>query len=187
MRVEGEAEPGRQQSWPGRRGQTTLVFIVVIILVFAGMGAFLLSLAKTVSQSEYLALYTHRLLSSLLRKDTGYTEASCRTTADLLACSFLTPTYTCGTQSCESLARQEVTSSLAEFSIIREGFRTLLTVEPEGFTPLPGGSPISVAIGDPALQTERTGKITASERIQKVFGGNPYRLTIRLTIAKLKG
>lgn len=167
-----------------RQGQTTMIFIVLIIIIFLGMGVFLLSLAQTVSQSEYINLYTHNLLSSLVKTDTGYTDASCKTVADLLSCSFLSPTHICGTQDCFSLSEQTVNSYMEQFAFIKEGFRYLLIVESVGFTALPQGVPHKVEIGDPSLKEEKIEKITANERIQKVVGGNPYLLNIRLIIAK---
>jgi len=119
-----------------RQGQTTMIFIVLIIIIFLGMGVFLLSLAQTVSQSEYINLYTHNLLSSLVKTDTGYTDASCKTVADLLSCSFLSPTHICGTQDCFSLSEQTVNSYMEQFAFIKEGFRYLLIVESVGFTAL---------------------------------------------------
>jgi len=169
-----------------RSGQTTMIFILLIIVIFAGMGIFLLSLAKTVSQSEYMNIYAHNLLSSIMKTDTGFTSPTCKTVSDLLGCSFLSPTYVCdGDQDCFTLANQKVNNYISRFALIKEGFRYLLTVEPEGFVSLPqGGQPYTVEIGDSSLKEEKTEKITANQKIQKILGGNPYILNIRFTIAK---
>ena len=136
------------------KGQTTMIFIILIIIIFLGMASFLLSLGRTVSQSEYLNLFAHDLLSSLLKTDTGPTDPSCKTVSDVLACSFLSPTYVCGGQDCFSLAQQTVNEQVSRFALIKEGFRFLLTVEPEGFVALPqGGGPYTVEVGDCLLYT----------------------------------
>ncbi|MBL7160867.1 MAG: hypothetical protein ISS93_03400 [Candidatus Aenigmarchaeota archaeon] len=167
-----------------RTGQTTIIFILIVIVIFAGMAVFLLSLAETVSQSEYITLYTYNLLSSLLKTDTGQTAFSCKTVSDVLACSFLTPTYVCGNQDCFNFADETINARMDQFAVVKEGFRYLLTVEPEGFVSLPYGSPYTIEIGDSSLKEEKIEKITARERIQKVLDGKPYLLTVTLTLAK---
>jgi len=167
------------------KGQTTMIMIVLIIIIFLGMSTFLLSLAETVSQSEYLNMYTHNLLSSTLKADTGYLEANCRTVSDLLACSFFSPTYVCGgVQDCHSLAEEKVEDSISRFQLIKEGFRHLIVVEPEGFTAVVGGGIQKVEIGDSHLDDEKVDKITADERISGIFNGEAYILNIRLIVAK---
>ena len=167
------------------KAQTTMIFIVVIMVIFVVMGIFLLSLAKTVSQSEYINIYAHNLLSSILRTDTGLTEPSCKTVADLLACSFLTPSFVCENgKSCNVLAEEKINGYMTEFSLIKESFSYLLTVEPEGFVALPnGGDPYTIMIGDETLEDSKTEKVTANERIQRILGGNPYILNIHLIMA----
>ncbi len=167
------------------KGQTTMVFILFVIIIFAGTSIFLLSLAETVSQSEYTNLYVHRLLSSVLKTDTGYTDPACKTVSDLLACSFLSPTHICGSgQDCFTLAEQEVESHMSRFADIRQGFRYLILVESESFVSLPEGLPHSVEIGDSSLREEKSEKITANQRIQKVLGETPYMMNARLMVSR---
>lgn len=161
-----------------------MIVIVVIIALFAGIGIFLLSLAKPVSSSEYLNLYTHSLLSSLLKIDVEQGDLSCKTVSDLVACSFLTPSHVCGKKDCMALANETVNQYISAMSAQREGFRYVLIIEPEGFVALPSGSPYTLQIGDAALLEEKVEKITAHERLQKVVGGTPYLLNVQLVVAK---
>lgn len=162
-----------------------MIFIVLIIIIFVGLGAFLLTLAKTVSQSEYLNLYTTSLLLSTMRTDTGFTDPKCKTIADTLGCSFLSPSYTCGSQSCLTLSEMLVNRTMTQFSSLRKGFRYLLTVETEDFVVRdPAGGLRKVEIGDPGLKTARTEKFTAQERVQEVLEGQSYILTVKLIVAK---
>lgn len=167
-------------------GQTTIIVIVLMIIIFGGMAIFLLSLAKTVSQSEYINMYTNNLLSSVLKTDTGYTSPSCRTVSDLLSCSFLSPNHVCDNgQDCFSLANQKVEFYMTKFGDIKQNFRYLLIVEPEGFVSLQdGNTPYTVEIGNISLKDEKTEKIIANQRIQKMLGGNPYMINIRLIVSK---
>lgn len=162
-----------------------MIVIILIIIVFGGMAVFLLALADNVSQSEYINLYTHNLLSSMLRTDTGITNPSCKTVSDLLACSFLSPTYICEAgRTCFSMAETVIDRIVSDFASDKQGFRYLLIVEPEGFVALPQGIPYTVEIGDLTLKDARIEKITSNERIQRVLGGNPYLMDIRLTISR---
>lgn len=168
-----------------RKGQTTMIVLVLVIVIFFGMITFLLSLAETVSQSEYLNLYTHQLLSAMLKADTGYLDTNCRTIADTLACAYFSPAYVCGgVQDCNSLAHDSVEESIAKFDVIKQGFRHYLTVEPEGLTVIVGGGIQSVEVGDLSLRDERTDKFIASERIVGIFGGESYILDVTLTVAE---
>lgn len=157
-----------------------MVFLILVIIIFIGIATFLLSLGQIVSQSEYLNLYTHSLLSTLMKKDTGFTEPSCRTVSDILVCSFLSPTYLCGNQDCFTLAEETVNNDILQYTLLKEQFRYLLTVEPEGFA----AGTHRVEIGEPSLKSERTDKFTANERIQKVAGGNQFLFNIQLVIAR---
>lgn len=161
-----------------------MVFIVIVIMIFAGVGLFLLSLAEGISQTEYINLYTNRLLASVLKTDTGSTDPSCKTVSDLLACSFLTPTYVCGGQDCFSLANQTVSDQMERFGLIKEQFRYVFLVEPVGFVALPQGEPFTVAIGESSLQEERIEKIISTQRIQKVLGGNSYLMSVSFVVAR---
>jgi len=167
------------------KGQTTMIFLLLIVIIFVGMGAFLLSVARTVSQSEYLNLYTTNLLLSVMRADTGFTDPKCKTVSDTLACAFLSPSYACGSESCLTLSDSLVNDYMQQFGIIKKGFGYFLAVETEGFVVRdPSGNLRVVEIGDPSLKNAKTEKFTATERIQDILEGRSYILTVKLTIAK---
>lgn len=88
------------------KGQTTLIAIVLIFLVFGVMVMFLISFTGYQSQEEYLNLYTKNALISILRTDTGYIEYpdNCKRILDVLFCSEFTPSFRCGGTECRSLA-----------------------------------------------------------------------------------
>jgi hypothetical protein len=90
----------------GLSGQTTMIAIVLIILVFGVVVLFLSSFVGFQSQEDYLNLYTGNALISILRTDTGYTNhpESCGRIIDVLFCSEYTPSFRCGGTECKSLA-----------------------------------------------------------------------------------
>ncbi|MBI4021128.1 MAG: hypothetical protein HY369_02710 [Candidatus Aenigmarchaeota archaeon] len=167
-----------------RNGQATLIMLVLIIVIFVGMVTFLLSLAESVSQSEYLNLYAHGLLASLLRTDTGSLDANCKTVGNLLSCSFLSPAYLCGGQTCGSLAEATVNDSLSQFADIKEGFRYLLIVESEGFSAVGPAGVERLEMGDPSL-LDAPERIAATQHLSGVFGGQAYVLNARLLVSRI--
>ena len=80
------------------KAQTNMILIILVIVVFGGLVLFLLSFARTVSQDEYMNLYAHNLLVSVLRTDTGYTDIDCKLTSDVIRCGFFSSDYRCGEQ-----------------------------------------------------------------------------------------
>lgn len=165
----------------GGKGQTTIVMIVIVLLVFGGIVTFLLTLAGTVSQREYMNLYVHNLLLTTLRADTGYLDPNCRTMSDTLACSFLQPGWVCegsGT-SCRALAESLLASHFSSFETVRKNYLYLFTVEPESFTARDPetGEPMAIEVGtlDPEARRET---IAASERIVKE--GEIFKVQLRM-------
>jgi len=169
-----------------RMGQTTMVMIILIIVVFIGMVTFLLSFAKTVQQSEYINMYTNNLLSTIMKTDTGFLDSNCRTVSDLLSCSFLSPTYVCGgIKDCSSLADEKVNEYMSRFEFIKEGFDHLIIVESEGFSSISSGSVKNVEIGELSLKDSKRDKIVANSRITGIFAGDIYNLNVRLIVSKI--
>ncbi|MBI4182226.1 MAG: hypothetical protein HY520_04640 [Candidatus Aenigmarchaeota archaeon] len=166
-----------------RRAQSSMVMLVLAIIIVLGMVAFLFGLARTVSSAEYLNLYAHGLVASVLKTDTGYTEAPCKTVADSLACAYLTPSYICGGQeTCADLADRMVNASIGRFAERKESLRYLLTVEPEGFSAIGGEGVTRVELGELSLRKLRESRISAAERLTGFFGGQPYVLTATLVL-----
>ena len=88
------------------KGQTTMIAILLILVVFGVVVVFLSSFMSFRSQEDYLNLYTSNALISILRTDTGYTNfpENCRRIIDVLFCSEFTPSFRCGGSECRSLA-----------------------------------------------------------------------------------
>jgi hypothetical protein len=163
------------------------VLIVIVIVIFGGLVLFLLGFAKTVSQAEYINLYTHNMLLSMMRTDTGHTDANCKLVSDTISCAFFAPEWRCGTggPSCLSLANETINSYMSRFELIKKGFRYLFRVVPEGFVVRSAeGMPFEVTVGDTGLETERVEKFIASERIQRTTATGQYNLKVQLFISK---
>lgn len=92
------------------RGQTTLIAIVLMIVIFGGVVLFLVSVVEQAEHSEYLKAYAGNSLVSLLRMDTGHIAfpEKCKTIADVLFCSSFTPSFRCGEIRCGELANNMV-------------------------------------------------------------------------------
>jgi len=166
-----------------QKAQTNMILIIIVIIIFGGVVIFLLGFAKTISQAEYMNIYTHNLLLSVMRTDTGYTDANCKLVSDAISCAFFVKTQCGGTgPSCISLANETVTDYMSRFELIKKGFRYLLKVTPEGFTPR--SEPYEIEIGDKGLDTEKTEKFVANERIQKTMDIGQLNLKVQLIIAK---
>ncbi|MBU0953762.1 MAG: hypothetical protein KKA90_05105 [Nanoarchaeota archaeon] len=170
-----------------KRAQTNIVVFVFILLIVVGVIAFLLSAARTLNPVEYLNLYAHNSLLSVLREDTGYTDSNCKLVSDVISCSFFTPTWQCDGSgpTCRSLAEEKITEAMDQFEIIKKSYRYLFRVEPEGFVVKDAaGTPFSINIGDGTLATEKGEKITANERISRVSQSGQFLLKVQLILKK---
>jgi hypothetical protein len=167
------------------KGQTTMVLIMLVILLFAGTAIFLLTFAKSISQTDYMNLYVHSLLLTLMRSDTGYTDPNCKLFSDVLSCAFFSPEYVCSQNgpSCLELANRTATGYIERFSTIKKSYRYLLVVEPQGFNVLgPDGEPFKINIGDLGVAAGRQTKYTANEQMRKATSTGVYNLNARLII-----
>ncbi len=168
------------------KGQTTLVMIVIIIIIFAGIIMFLLNLAGTVSQKEYMNMYSHNMLLSILRTDTGYLDSKCQTMSDTLACAFLEPSWVCegSGMRCKDLAEGLLASYTGKLEATKKNYLYLFTVEPTGGLVVRDpetGEQMVIQVGnmDPSAKGDI---ITANERIVK--GGNILKVQLKLTSAQ---
>ena len=167
------------------KAQTTMVLILLVILLFAGTAIFLLTFAKSVSQADYMNLYAHNLLLTLMRSDTGYTDPNCKLVSDALACAFFTPEYICGQNgpSCLTLANRTAADYIERFSMVKKSYAYLLTVEPQGFTVLgSNGEPFKIVIGDPNVALGRQTKYAANEQMRKSMSSGVFNLNAKLMI-----
>lgn len=168
-----------------RKAQTSLIMILMVIIIFVGSAVFLISFAGDISQTEYINLYAHNLLASVLKTDTGLTDPQCRTMADVLTCSFVSPSHICGAKDCYTLADERLNDTMNEFSLIKRSFRYLFVVEPQGFVALSQGQQRIVELGDASLLNAKTDTFVANQRAQQILGGQAYILNFRLVIAKI--
>jgi len=167
------------------KAQTTMVLILLVMLLFAGTVIFLLTFAKNISQSDWMNLYVHNMLLSLMRSDTGYTDPNCKLVSDALSCAFFSPGYICDQNgpTCLGLANRTATEYVERFSLIKKSYRYLLTVEPQGFNVLDNnGEPFKIIIGDAGIAVERQTKFTANEQMRKPTATGVYNLNARLMI-----
>jgi len=158
------------------KAQTSIIMILLVIMVFIGMIMFLLSLAKTVSREEYMNLYVHNLLVSILRSDTGdYSDYECKTVADALMCAFRENKICPSGKSCREIAEDFINESINKFKEIK-GYRYLFIARPSaGWI-----ASYKLEVGDSDLLTEKVKKITANEKIQR----GDYILDVTLIISK---
>ncbi|RLI96665.1 MAG: hypothetical protein DRO99_04075 [Candidatus Aenigmatarchaeota archaeon] len=176
-----------------RKGQTSVILILFIIVIFGGLAVFLLTFAKTFGQPEYMNLYTHNLLLSVMRTDTGYTDSRCRLVSDTMSCAFFESDWRCGGNGprCRSLINTTITGYISEFELIQKSYRYLLIAKPEY---LSGGEvinpvtnqPLRIKIGDLSLEEERVNKIVANEQIQKTTSSGPIIIKVQLILSQKK-
>ena len=172
-----------------RKAQTSMILIVLLIIIFAALGAILLSLARTVTQEDYMDLYVNNLMLSLMKTDTGYSDANCKLISDSVACAFILPDWRCGGSgmTCLELSNQSLSEYMDAFEIISRNYRYLFTVETRGFIARTGfeqGEGMKLSFGDTSLEGYKGKMRTANYVIQKTLSGNQYNLMVRLYLAR---
>jgi hypothetical protein len=137
-----------------KKSQASMLLIVLVILIIMGLGIFILSIPQVIRQSEYLDLYGHNLLLSIINTDTGYTDEKCKFVENALRCRFFNPSYFCEPDvNCSEVAEESITNYMNTFNSISENFRYLFIVTAtKGAFMEPGGSTlISVRIPDDSI------------------------------------
>lgn len=169
-------------------GQTTMILLVFIVLIFIGMGVFLFSLAESVSQEDYMDLYVNNLLLSIMRTSTGEKDVNCKTVSDLVACSFVMPDWICGDsrQRCLEMSRERISEYIEGFEMISKNYRYAFQVTSQGFVAMDPseGKPMELIFGDEELIGSKEKKRTANYAIQKKLGGSNYNLKVTLIISQ---
>jgi len=169
------------------KAQTSMILLVIIIIIFAALAIFLFSLAETVSPKEYMNMYTHNLLLSTLRTDTGSHDPECKYVSDLISCAFFrTSTYKCSGLdiTCRELAESRIDYYMSKYAGLQQSFRYLFTVTPRGFLArTEEGDPLTLEFGDSSLKGEKVQKWSANELIQRVSGVTEYYLKVNLLIS----
>ena len=115
----------------GKKGQTSMMLIVLAIIIFIILGVFLLISSLRPVNSEYYNLYAHNLLLSALRRNTGY-GGYCETVSSTISCAYMTSYRNCGGVECRALS-EEIVPQLIE-SLISPNLDYCLIVEPENMT-----------------------------------------------------
>lgn len=171
----------------GMKAQSSMILMVVIIVIFAAVGIFLLSLAETVSPKEYMGMYTQNLLLSILRADTGFNDPECKYVSDLISCSYFQPSsYMCSGlgMTCRELAQSRIDYYMSKYAELQESLTYLITVTPRGFVARgEDDEALKIEFGDPSLRDAKVQKWSANELIQRVSGINEYYLTVNLLIS----
>lgn len=108
-----------------------MILIVLVIVIFMGIGIFLLISSIKPVHDDYYNLYAHNLLLSVLRRNTGY-GGYCDTISSTVSCAYMTSYRNCGGVECRNLSF-EIVPQLIE-SVIKPTFDYCMTVEPENGT-----------------------------------------------------
>jgi len=160
------------------RGQTNMILIVLVIIIFVGLIIVLLSLTDSFVNEEYTELYVNNLLLSTLRTSTGYTDR-CETVSDTISCAFLTPGYRCGGSqtSCLELANHTLGKYMG---MINENMRYYFVVKSadSNWIPVDEDGALRLEFGDKRVYSERVSRRVASTVIQKVQSGNEYNIEV---------
>jgi len=167
-----------------RKAQTNMIMLVILLLVFIGIILLLFSLSRTASQEDYMNLYAHNMLLSLMRTDTGYSGSGCKLISDAVFCAFTRGDVICGDEglTCYELANQSIGGYMDAFSEISRNYRYLLEVTPVFCSRSEEGCRV-LDFGDPDV-AELERKWVANSAIQKSMAGKPYNIRIRLYVAR---
>jgi len=168
-----------------RKAQTNMIMLVILLLVFIGVALMLLSLSKTVSQEDYLNLYAHNLLLSLMRTDTGYRDSDCRLVSDTVFCAFTLSDKPCGDSgmTCHEIARSSINHYLNSFGNISKNYRYLFEITPVFCSRGDEGCRV-MEFGDPDV-LDANKVWVANSAIQKSMAGKPYSIKVRLYMARV--
>ncbi len=174
---------------PRNKAQTSMVLMVILLIVFAAIAVFLFSLAKTVSQEDYMDTYVNNLMLSVMKTDTGYSDSNCKLMSDATACAFILPDWKCGDsgKGCLELTEERLTDYMDAFETISKNYRYLFVITSQGFitrTDIEQGEGMRLTFGDATLEDYRGKKRVANYAIQKSLAGNQYNLKVQLYIAR---
>jgi len=172
-----------------RRGQSSMLLIVIVIMIFVGLAVFLLGIANTATKNEVTGIYVNNLLLAVMRTDTGYTDSKCKLVSDLVFCAYFTPEWQCGpgVPNCLGLANSTIAKYMSEFWNESKSMKYLFTVSPAFVARDPTGEPISLDMGDSSLKRSKTDAMKIFSYplvISKTVGSNQYTLKIQLIVSK---
>jgi hypothetical protein len=158
-----------------KKAQTSIVMILMVLVIFAGLAIFLLSMAQNVAQEDYMNIYAHNTLLSLLRTDTGE-GSDCKYVSDVVTCAAYGMDCESGAD-CGTLSTSKIDSYMVALNTIKSTYSWYIGVYDKDDTTLLG-------YGDEALLTEKTKKWSASETVYKRLGRSDQNFIIRIILAK---
>jgi len=159
------------------KAQSSVIMILFVIMIFAGLALFLLSLARTVGQEDYMNMYTHNLILSLLRADTGE-KGECKYVSNTITCAAYGGV--CDPPSsfdCDDFANQMVNEYMNIMSEMKPTYEWYIGVYDDRDFEI-------MSFGNPTLPNMKTKKWSASEVIYQSTGLSQNIYTINLILAK---
>jgi hypothetical protein len=158
-----------------KKAQSSVILILLILIIFVGLGVFLLSLVETVSQEDYMNIYTHNMIISLLRTDTGR-GGECKYVSDVIICGSYGMFCDSGFQ-CKDVAEEKVNFYMNAMNEIKSIYDWYIGVYDKNDFKL-------MEFGDESLVKRKTKKWSASETIYKIIGMTEDTYTVMLILAK---
>ncbi len=158
-----------------KKCQSSIVMIILVIVVFGGLAVFLLSLAGNIDQEDYMNIYTHNTLISILRTDTGE-GGNCKQVSDAIVCGAFGMLCDSGTP-CREVAENRVSHYMGALGYVKATYDWNIAVYDE--------NEINVfSMGNDELPDRKTKKWSASQNIYKKIGYNDHNFVMRIILAK---
>jgi hypothetical protein len=157
------------------KGQSSIVMMVLVLVVFGGLAVFLLSMAQTVSQEDYMNIYAHNMLISLMRTNTGE-GGECTLVSDTLSCASFGMICDSG-RDCSIVAGDKVNEFMNYMNDIKTTYDWHIGVYDKNDFLL-------LELGDSQLVGKKTKKWTASETVYDVIGVTHNTFNVRLILAR---
>ncbi|MBI4173942.1 MAG: hypothetical protein HY519_04445 [Candidatus Aenigmarchaeota archaeon] len=164
------------------KGQMNMVLVVLALAIFLGLSFFFLSLLKPSQDSDYLNLYAHALLRTMLKSETGYLDPDCRSLEDLLACAYYQPAHVCAANgrlkemACEQALAANIAQLTQKYDIVKGSYRYLLAAE---------SGAVFFQAGDVSLDKASSARIAADRTVSKISSdGRLLQATVRLYLAR---
>lgn len=148
----------------GKKGQTSMILIVLIIIIFMAVGIFLVISSIKPQHNDYYNLYAHNLLLSVLRKNTGL-GGQCDTYGSTIACASTTDYKECGGTTCRNLSHHIVPSLIDTIIDTKPSLEYCLVVEPENWTVTGGDRLVYPSEAKCDIVQSRDQRWTANEKI----------------------
>ena len=145
-------------------------------MIFGGLALFLLSLAGTVGQEDYMNIYTHNMLLTLLRTSTGEGGRMCSEVSDLVTCSVVGLSCSSGV-SCRVLSDSLVYGYMNTMQSIKPAYDWYLGVYDTNDYEV-------LSFGNNDIPNLKTKKYSATESVYYYLGTSETVYNVRLMLAK---